>query len=574
MFQLMKGRVSFWKVAGTVIFMILQVLTTLYLPNLTADIVNNGITKGDTHYIIIASGKMLLTSILVVLASFSNVFLAAQVSQKLGQKLRTDIYQKVLYMSNDEFDQVGTSSLITRTTNDVLQVQNVVMMLLRMMIMAPIMMIGASLMAYQKNAQLTQVFLIVIPILAIVLGIIMYWAVPLFKAMQQKTDRLNLIFREGLTGVRVIRAFRQDQYEQKRFGQANQDYTHNAEKVYSIVAAMPPIMTLIMGGTNIGITWLGAHYIAQQSLQVGNLIAFMTYAMQILMSCTMLAVVFVVVPRAQASAARIRGVLDLQSQLQEPKTSSPNPSSRASLEFRKVGFRYQQAEKSVLTGVNFQAQAGQTVGIIGGTGSGKTTLVSLISRMYDVTTGAVLVNGSDVRQQTLTEINTQVAVAFQKAILFKGSLRENLQYGNSEATDEQLWHALAIAQAQDFVQAAQGLETWVEQDGSNFSGGQRQRLTIARALVKEAAIYVFDDSFSALDFQTDARLRQALRQDPRMKTKIIVIVGQRISTIADADTILVLDQGQMVGCGTHAELKAKNATYQEIMQSQIKGGVN
>lgn len=571
MISVMKKRISLWSVLGAIVFMGLQVLGTLALPNITSDIVNKGITRGDTHYIIIAGIRMLGASIFIVVVSFFNVLLASQASQQLGQNLRNDIYHKVLYMSNNEFDQIGTSSLITRTTNDVVQIQNVTLMMLRMMIMAPIMMIGASFMAYQKNQRLTEIFIFILPVLILVVGVVMYFAVPLFKVMQKKIDRLNLVFREGLTGVRVIRAFRRDDWEQKRFDLANQDYTHNAQKAFSIIATMYPLIILVMSGMNISITWLGAKYIAQRSMEVGDLIAFMTYAIQILMSCMMLSMIFVFVPRAQASATRINTILKMKSELKENNQEKKLDQSAAALEFSQVSFSYQGAESPALKNVSFQVHAGQTVGIIGGTGSGKTTLVNLISRVYDVQSGKVRLNGHDVRDLSLQEINDHVALVPQKAVLFKGTIRDNLKYGDLTASDEQLWHALEIAQAADFIKNEQGLDTKVEQGGDNFSGGQKQRLAIARALVKDASIYIFDDSFSALDFKTDALLRKALLNDERLKQKVLVIVSQRISTIADAQVIVVLDHGQMVGCGTHQQLKDSNATYQEIMQSQIKG---
>lgn len=571
MISVMKKRISLWSVLGAIVFMGLQVLGTLALPNITSDIVNKGITRGDTHYIIIAGIRMLGASIFIVVVSFFNVLLASQASQQLGQNLRNDIYRKVLYMSNNEFDQIGTSSLITRTTNDVVQIQNVTLMMLRMMIMAPIMMIGASFMAYQKNQRLTEIFIFILPVLILVVGVVMYFAVPLFKVMQKKIDRLNLVFREGLTGVRVIRAFRRDDWEQKRFDIANQDYTHNAQKAFSIIATMYPLIILVMSGMNISITWLGAKYIAQRSMEVGDLIAFMTYAVQILMSCMMLSMIFVFVPRAQASATRINTILKMKSELKENTQEKKLDQSASALEFSQVSFSYQGAESPAVKNVSFQVHAGQTVGIIGGTGSGKTTLVNLISRVYDVQSGKVRLNGHDVRDLSLQEINDHVALVPQKAVLFKGTIRDNLKYGDLTASDEQLWHALEIAQAADFIKNEQGLDTKVEQGGDNFSGGQKQRLAIARALVKDASIYIFDDSFSALDFKTDALLRKALLNDERLKQKVLVIVSQRISTIADAQVIVVLDHGQMVGCGTHQQLKDSNATYQEIMQSQIKG---
>lgn len=573
MLKLAKKRMSGWAVFGAVLFMTIQVVSNLYLPNLTSDIVNDGIAKGNIDYIWQAGFKMLGFSLISIIAAVCNVYLAARTSQGLGQKLRSDIYRKVINFSHDEMDQVGTSSLITRTTNDVVQIQNVAMMFLRMMIMAPIMLIGASFLAYQKDAQLTSIFLVVLPIMALFIGGVMYFAVPLFKAMQKKTDRINLVFREGLTGVRVIRAFRRDKFEQERFDEANTDYTQNAKKVYSIMSVMFPAMTLIMSGTNIAITWMGGHLIANQAMQVGNLLAFVTYAMQILMSFMMLSMVFVFIPRAQASAVRINEVLDLHTPIEDPATPKTFGDQPASLAFNQVNFRYQNAEHLALENVDFQMTARQTVAVIGGTGSGKTTLVNLIPRFYDVETGEVTVKGLNVKDVTLHDIHQQVAFVPQKANLFTGTIRENMQYGNPNATDDEIWHALEIAQSKDFVSELEGgLDSHVEQGGGNFSGGQRQRLAIARALVKKAAVYVFDDSFSALDFKTDALLRKALKEDAEIQKSVVVIVGQRVSTVADADTILVLDEGQLVGKGSHAELKANNATYQEIINSQIREG--
>ncbi|WP_155286014.1 ABC transporter ATP-binding protein [Lacticaseibacillus zhaodongensis] len=573
MIKVAKGRMSVWAIVGSVFFMIVQVISSLYLPNLTSDIVNNGVTTGNIAYIWRVGGKMAIFALISVLASVCNVLLAAKVSQRLGSNLRKDIYRKVINYSHDEMDQVGTSSLITRTTNDVVQIQNVVMMFLRMMIMAPIMLVGASFLAYQKNHTLTMIFIIVIPIMMVLMGIVMFFAVPLFRAMQQKTDNINLVFREGLTGVRVIRAFRQDQFEQDRFDGVNKDYTNNAVKVFSIMAVMLPVMTLIMSGTNIGITWWGGHLIAQQAMNTGNMIAFMTYAMQILMSFMMLAMIFVFVPRAQASAVRINAVLDQTTTIKNQDETVSLKETQPELHFDHVDFRYKHAENPALTGLDFKVKAGETLAIIGGTGSGKSTLVNLIPRFYDVEKGSVSVNGIDVRKLNMKDLRDHVAFVPQKAVLFAGTVRDNMRYANDNATDEQIWHALEVAQAKDFIEAGgNGLDYPVEQGGDNFSGGQKQRLAIARALVKDASIYVFDDSFSALDFKTDAELRAALKEDEMISSRIVVIVGQRVSTVADADQIVVLDEGKMVGLGKHAELKANNDTYREIVESQIRKG--
>lgn len=572
MFKIARGRINNWQALGAVIFMVFQVVATLYIPNITSDIVNKGVITGDTNYIVQAGIKMVIVSLITVIAAFGNVLMASQASQGLGQKLRSDLFKKILNFTHDEFDKFETSSLTTRTTNDVVQIQNVMIMMLRIMIMAPIMLIGASFMAYQKNAEMTKIFLISIPVLIVVVGLVMYFAVPLFKAMQKKTDRLNLVFREGLTGVRVIRAFRQDKFEQDRFKDANADYTNNAVKVFTIVAVMFPVVTLVMSGTNVGITWLGAHYIANQSMEIGNMIAFMTYAMQILMSFMILSMVFVFVPRASASAARIQEVFETESKL-DVVAKPAKVGDEASLSFNDVNFRYHGAENLALANLNFKVTKGQTLAIIGGTGSGKSSLINLIPRFYDAETGVVSVNGTDVKALITEDINSIVSMVPQKAFLFKGTIRENMAYGKDDATDDEIWHALEIAQAADFVKELDGqLDGEVEQAGDNFSGGQKQRLAIARALVKDASIYVFDDSFSALDFKTDLNLRTALKNDAKISQGVVVIVGQRISTVADADQIVVLDDGKMVGLGTHQELKENNKTYQEIIESQLKEG--
>ncbi|EOH8715807.1 ABC transporter ATP-binding protein [Enterococcus faecalis] len=570
MIKLVK-RMSLWSVFAAVLFMIVQIIADLYLPTLTSNIINDGVAKGDINYIWSTGVVMLGFSLISIVASIGNTFFATKESQSLGKKLRTDIYRKVENFSNNEFDKFGTASLITRTTNDVNQIQMVMQMFLRLMINAPLTLIGASFMAYNKDPQLTKIFLYVLPIMAVLVGGIMFLAVPLFKSMQKKTDRLNLVFREGLTGVRVIRAFGKANYEEQRFDEANKDYTQTAIKVNTIVALMIPLMTLIMSGTNIAITWFGGHYIAEMQLEVGNLIAFMTYAMQILMSFMMLSMIFVMVPRAQASADRINEVLNTDSEIKDV----PNPEllslkgDEATLAFEHVNYRYQHAENLALEDIDFSAKSGETVAIIGGTGSGKTTLVNLLPRFYDVESGKILLNGKNIKDTSQHNLREMIGFVPQKAVLFTGTIRENMQYGALNATDEEIWQALEIAQAKAFVsELAEGLDSHVEQGGGNFSGGQRQRLAIARALVKPADVYVFDDSFSALDFKTDANLRKALKE--QMTDAIVVLVAQRVSTVMEASTILVLDEGKLVGKGTHEELLANNQTYQEIVHSQLR----
>ena len=557
-------------VMGAIMFMVIQVISDLYLPNLTADIIDNGIATGDVSYIISVGVKMLGFSLLSVAAATGNVFLASQQSQLLGKNIRSSVFKKVSYFSNDAIDEIGTSSLITRTTNDVVQIQMVIMMALRMMIQAPIMLVGAGIMAYTREPQLASIFLYVLPILAVFMVTIMYFAIPYFKKMQSKTDRLNLVFREGLTGIRVIRAFNRNKSETKRFDEANKDFADTSIRANTIMSFMLPVMTLIISATNISIIWFGGQYIGDGMMEVGNLITFMTYAMQILMSFMMLAMIFVFIPRGQVSAARVNKVLETESMVKDPeKPTKVNMADKGTIEFDQVDFRYTGAEQLALEDINFKSTKGQMVAIIGGTGSGKSTLANLIARFYDVESGSVRMNGVDIRDISQKELRSMMGYAPQKAVLFTGTIRSNMQYGKPDATDEEIWHALDVAQAKDFVsELPKGLDSYVEQGGSNFSGGQKQRLSIARALVSKADILIFDDSFSALDFKTDAELRKALAVEA--KDSVVVIIAQRISTVMNADTILVMDGGRVVGKGTHEELKETNSTYQEIMNSQMR----
>ena len=574
MVKLMRRNLDWWAVITATIFLGFQVVCDLSLPNLTSNLINNGVAKGNVGYIWQIGLQMLGLTLVGIFAAAGNVYFASTQAQKMGARLRGKIFKKVLSFGNYEMDKFGSSSLITRTTNDVMQIQNVTIMMLRMMIMAPLMLIGASVMAYFNEKRLTSIFLVSIPILLIAIGCAMYFAVPLFQKLQKQIDRINLIFREGLTGVRVIRAFRQDKFEQERFDKANKDYTETGIKVFSIVSLMFPIMTLVLNVTNMGIIWFGAKLIANHEMQVGNLVAFMTYASMILFSFMMLSMIFVLVPRAEAAAKRINAVLEIENSINDAESEIGRDSDKiqASLEFKNVSFRYRGAEDLALDNLSVDVKAGETLAIIGGTGSGKSTLINLIPRLCDVNSGEVLVDGNDVRKYSLHDLNDKVAFVQQKAVLFKGTIRSNLLIGNSEATEEDMWKALEIAQAKDFISdLPDGLDAVVEQGGDNFSGGQKQRLAIARAIIKPASIYVFDDSFSALDFKTDAKLRLALRQDERISKAIIVIVAQRISTVTGADHIVVLDEGKVVGQGTHKELLTNNTTYQEIVESQMKG---
>ena len=554
-----------------VIFLCFQVADDLYLPTITSDLIDNGILKQDIGYIWSEGGKMLVVAALGLIAAAVNVYFASTQAMKVGKKLREQIYRKVLHFSSQEMSKIGGSSLITRSTNDIVQIQNVMVQVLRMMLQSPIMLIAACVLAYYREPRLTKVFLISLPVLAIAVIAIMYFAIPLFKSIQKKTDQINLVFREGLTGVRVIRAFNQEKREQSRFQRANDDYTNTGIKAYTIVSFLFPIMTLVLSLTNIGIIWLGAHLIAQMSMQVGNLIAFMTYSTQILISFMMLSMVFVFIPRASASAKRVNDVLGQEEVIADPQNPVKlTDASEASLSFENVDFRYSGAEKLTLTGLNFDIHAGQTLAIIGGTGSGKSSLVNLIPRLFDIEKGKIKVDGYPINQLTQHDLHRLISITQQKAVLFSGTIRSNMQFGMENATDDQIWHALEVAQAADFVKEAGGLDAVVEQNGANFSGGQRQRLAIARTIIKPASIYIFDDSFSALDFKTDAKLRSALKQDNQLQKAVTVIVAQRISTVANADLILVLDDGKVVGQGSHEQLVAENKTYQQILNSQIQ----
>lgn len=564
-----------WATTLAVLFLLIQVACDLYLPTVTSELVDKGIMQRNFAYIWKDGIYMLVVAAIGLAAAAGNVYFAATQAMQVGKKLRQQIFHRILRFSSKEINQFGDSSLITRSTNDIVQIQNVMVQALRMMLQSPIMLVAACVLAYVREPRLTRVFLISLPILAVVVLVVMYLAVPLFKSIQKKTDRINLVFREGLTGVRVIRAFREEHREQARFQAANEDYTQTGIKAFTLVSFLFPVMTLILSLTNVGIILLGSHLIAGMTMQVGNLIAFLTYATQIMISFMMLSMIFVFVPRASASAARVNAVLE------EPISVADVPADQqvqipagqpASLSFDRVDFRYEGAEKLALHDLNFRVKAGQTLAIIGGTGSGKSTLVNLIPRLFDIESGEIKVDGQPIKQLSQHDLHNAISITQQRAVLFSGTIRSNLQFGNEKATDEQMWHALEVAQAADFVKEAGGLDTPVEQDGSNFSGGQRQRLAIARTLIKPASIYIFDDSFSALDFKTDAKLRLALRDDPQIQQAVTVIVAQRVSTVADADLILVLDEGEVVGQGTHDELRAENKTYQQIVESQIQKG--
>lgn len=569
-------RISWKAFLASVLFIIIQVFAELNLPNMTSSIINEGIATGDLDHIWSTGIKMLILTAITIAAAIVGVYISAQEAQRVGRQIRGDIYKKVMYLSKDKVNSIGEASLITRSTNDVEQVQLVFMLFLRMMMFAPIMGIGAAILSYTQNPDLARIFFVSVPVLIVFVFLIMRAAIPLFKLIQSKTDRLNLIFREGLTGVRVIRAFNKSNYEEARFAEANKDFMDNNVKAMSIMSLLMPTMTLVLSVTNISIVLIGGEFIAIGNMPVGNLVAFISYSSMLLFSFMMLSFILSMVPRAQVSAARINEVLNLESSIQDGPHSffeSHTKAERGTLEFEHVTYAFPNAERAALKDVNFSMKTGQTLAIIGGTGSGKSTIANLMMRFYDATEGVVSLNGRDLKELKQHDIHERIAYVPQKANLFSGTIRSNLLFGNEEADDNTLWKALEVAQAKDFVKGLKyGLDSPVEQGGTNFSGGQRQRLCIARAIVKSPDVYVFDDSFSALDFKTDAALRAALKTD--IDDAIVVIVAQRISTVMEADEIIVLDNGKVVGQGTHDDLVRDNQTYLEIMKSQFKEGEN
>ena len=546
----------------------LQSLSELYLPTLMSDIVDTGIVKGDTTYILRVGGSMLLVALGGVVCSIVAAWLSARVGMGFGRDLRAKVFAHVEGFSLHEFDRIGTPSLITRTTNDITQVQMFTMVMMRMMVMAPIMAIGGVIMAVQKDAKLTWVLVVVIPVIAAIITFTATKALPLFKAIQAKIDRINLVLREGLTGVRVIRAFNRIDHEKKRFDEANVDLTNTSIRVNKIMALMMPLMMLIMNLTTIAIVWFGAKRIDLGEMQVGSLMAFIQYAMQILFSLLMVSFLFIMLPRASASGARIGEVLAMEADIKDPREPRRAEQERGHIELRGVGFSYRGAEEPAIRDISFDARPGEVTAIIGGTGSGKSTLVNLIPRFYDVATGSILVDGVDIREMVQEDLRSRIGFVPQKAVLFNDTIANNIRFGREDATDEEVARAAETAQATEFILAMKdGFQSLVAQGGTNVSGGQKQRLAIARALVRNPEIYVFDDTFSALDFKTDAKLRAALRKQTARST--VIIVAQRVNTVMDADRIIVLEEGRVVGMGTHRELVRTCEVYREIVSSQL-----
>jgi ATP-binding cassette subfamily B protein len=545
-----------------------QAMANLYLPNLMADIVNKGILTNDQGYIWQTGGLMLLVSLGGTVCAVGSAFFAARVAVGFGRDVRARLFKHVEQFSLHEFDTVSTASLITRTTNDTNQVQQLLVIMLTLMVSAPFTAIGGIILATQQDASLTWVLAVAIPVLLIAILLIMTRAIPLFQAMQKKIDKINLIVDETLTGMRVIRAFDRNQFEEHRFDVANRDLTETALTVNRLVAILFPFMLLVLNGTTVAIFWFGSIRISNQQMSFGALIAFLQYGLLILFAFLMISIMFIFIPRAAASATRINQVLDMKPEITDPGRPIAATAGQGVIEFNNVTFSYPGAEEPALRSISFTAHPGQVTAIIGGTGAGKSTLVNLIPRFYDVDSGSVVVDGVDVREQGQEQLRAKIGFVPQRAVLFSGTIGENIRYGKDDATDEEVRHAAEVAQATEFIDAMpEKYDAYLAQGGTNVSGGQKQRLSIARALVRKPEIYVFDDTFSALDYATDARLRMALRQE--MTNATVLIVAQRVSTIMNADQILVLDEGKLVGIGNHRYLMDTNEVYREIVLSQL-----
>ena len=559
----------YWQLlSGVIVFQLAQSIASLFLPTLNADIIDEGVATGDTGYILRVGGLMLLITLAQIGCAIVAVYFGAKVAMKVGRDLRGAVFSRVGEFSEQEVTRFGAPSLITRSTNDVQQVQMLVLTTCTLLVSAPILSVGGVIMAIRQDVQLSWLIAASVPILLIAVGLIIVKMVPLFRKMQTRIDTVNRVLREQLTGIRVVRAFVREDVEVARFAKANQDVTEVALSSGRLMALMFPIVMLVLNVSSVAVIWFGAFRIEDGSMQVGTLIAFLSYLMQILMAVMMATFMAVMIPRAAVSADRIGEVLATESSVVPPSNPVNVTGGQGELELLDVGFAYPGAEQPVLRNVSFIARHGETTAIIGSTGSGKTTLVNLLPRLFDATSGSVLVDGVNVRDLSPDLLWGHIGLVPQKPYLFSGSVRSNLLYGKPDATEEELWQALTIAQAREFVRKMDGgLDAPIAQGGTNVSGGQRQRLAIARALVKRPELYIFDDSFSALDLATDARLRLALKQGTNGAT--MVIVAQRVSSIIDADQILVLEDGRIVGRGTHEHLLESNTTYQEIVSSQL-----
>ncbi|MEV7475298.1 ABC transporter ATP-binding protein [Pseudarthrobacter oxydans] len=553
---------------AVVVFQLAQSIASLYLPTLNADIIDEGVAKANIGYILSLGGVMLGITLLQIVCAVIAVYFAAKAAMGVGRDLRGAIFKRVGEFSEQEVTRFGAPSLITRSTNDVQQVQQLVLMSATMLVTAPMLSIGGVIMAIRQDVQLSWLIAVAVPVLLVAVGLLTARMVPLFRKMQKRIDTVNRVLREQLTGIRVVRAFVREDIETARFARANADVTDTALRAGRLMALAFPVVMLVLNVSSVAVIWFGSFRIQDGSMQVGTLIAFLSYLIQILMSVMMATFMAVMIPRAAVSADRIGEVLRTESSVRPPQNPLSSEVRRGELAMRDVGFAYPGADQPVLSGISFTARAGQTTAIIGSTGSGKTTLVNLMPRLFDATSGSVKMDGVDVRELHPDLLWGHIGLVPQRPYLFSGTVRSNLLYGKPDATEDELWTALKIAQAKDFVERMdEGLDAPISQGGTNVSGGQRQRLAIARALVKRPELYIFDDSFSSLDTGTDARLRQALKRSTAGAT--LVIIAQRVSSIVDADQILVLDDGRIVGRGTHSELLETSETYREIVNSQL-----
>lgn len=570
MFSLFKYLKKYKFLILLIFFLIfVQSMMELLLPTIMSKVVDEGILNSDMKIISIQGLKMLGVVIVAIIVSLFSILLSSVVSVKFGQEIRRRVFIKVQGFSSKEIDKFGVASLITRTTNDITQVQNVTLLILRMMILGPMMAIGGLIVSMYKDIKLATILLISIPILLIVVFLIGSRAIKIFSKIQKKLDKVNLISRENLTGIRVIRAFNKQKYEEKRFDDANKDLTFSVSKAYRIFAKLIPIMFLIFYFNSLAVVWFGSHRVADSTLMVGDLIAFIQYSNQIMISLMMFFMLFGMIPKAISSAKRINEVLETDFSINDiENVKKLSDSNEVTLKFDNVSFSYNNTGEYDLENINFECKSGDTIAIIGGTGSGKSSILNLITRFYDVTKGRILLNGVDIKDITQKELRDSIGYVPQKAVLFSGTIRSNLKYGDESATDERMERALKIAQAYEFVSGLEdGIDSYVSQGGTNFSGGQKQRLSISRALVKDSKIYMFDDSFSALDFKTDSKLRAALKEN--IKNAIVLIVGQRVTSVMHSDKIIVMDNGRIVGIGTHRELLNNCEVYREIAKSQL-----
>ena len=553
-------------IVGLVLLQLVGTMASLYLPSLNGQIIDEGVAKGDTGYILRAGGAMLAVSLVQIAATICATYLAARAAAGLGRDLRGAVFSRVGEFSAQEVSRFGAPTLISRNTNDATQVQQVVFMAAAVMVSAPIMMVGGVIMALREDVGLSWLVAVAVPLLALCVGLVIRRMVPQFRLMQESVDWVNRVLREQITGIRVVRAFVREDYERERFAEANTQYTGTALAVGRLMSLAFPLVMFVFNTSTVAVLWFGSHRVEAGQMQIGELTAFMAYLMQILMSVMMATFMSMMIPRATVSAGRIGEVLETDSTVRPPASPVALPPG-ATVEFRDVEFTYPMADAPVLHGVSFTAEPGHTTAIIGSTGSGKSTLLSLIPRLYDATSGTVAISGVDVRDAALEDVWSRIGLVPQKPYLFTGTVASNLRYGDAAASDEDLWAALRVAQAEDFVRAMPGgLGAPIAQGGTNVSGGQRQRLAIARAIVAKPEIFLFDDSFSALDLSTDARLRAALR--PVTRHTAVIVVAQRVSTIVDADHIVVLDAGRVVGTGRHDELLETCPTYVEIVESQ------